>query len=510
MVQETIYLGAELSLETFMKIVRGHAKVEFLPEYTARVKKSRAVVERFVEENRAVYGLTTGFGALVSQRIDKSQAELLQKNIVLTHSVSVGEPFEEEVVRAIILMVLQSLGRGVSGVRMELLELYRQFLNRGLVPYTPKEGSVGYLCAEGHIAAAAIGEGKAYVEGNLYDAKTALSMVGLSPIVLSYKEGLALLNGTTSATALAAIGIYDLQQLSKTADIVAGLSLESLGGLLKAYDDRILDCRPQKEMYETAHNIQKLLADSQVIESFKDTHIQDALSLRCIPQLHGAVKRVLNDAADVIQTEINSCGDNPIIAGEPGFEEALSNGNPDASYVGIEMDAACVAAVNLAKMSERRNARFLDSNLSDMPWFLVKKPGLNSGLMIPQYTQAGLLNELRGLATASTIDSVSTSAGQEDYVSMGYNACCKSLTVVKKAEYILAIELMSAYQSQQFIDKNLQRGKGSRAVWKLVGSEVPVMEEDMYLYPYLEKLKTLIHQGALIQAVEEEMGILEN
>lgn len=207
--------------------------------------------------------------------------------------------------------------------------------------------------------------------------------------------------------------------------------------------------------------------------------------------------------------EINSCADNPVVYGTGEEPDVYSNGNPDASYVGMEMDAACIAAVNLAKMSERRNARYLDENLSGLPWFLVKNPGLNSGLMIPQYTQAGLLNDLRMLAHPATCDSVSTSAGQEDYVTMGYNACKKAVQAVEKLEYILAIELMSAYQAQQFIDENLKRGEGTGAVYEKLKDRIPVMEEDMYLYPYLEILKEFIHSGELLGSVEEKIGKLK-
>lgn len=523
----TIVLGKPLSIDEFMEIVRFHAEVEFSKDYCERVEKSRKIVEQCVEEERAVYGTTTGFGALVTQAISKEQAERLQKNIILTHATSVGEPFGGEEVRAILLMVLQSLGRGVSGVRLELLECYRQFLNKGVVPFVPREGSVGYLCAEAHVATVLLGEGRAYYKGELLSSKEALKRAGMEPFVLSYKEGLALINGASSPTALAAIGIYDLNRVVKTADIAAAMFLEALNGLIGAYDEHVTACRPEKELIATARNQQRILAGSQVIERAKGTHLQDALSLRCVPQLHGAAKRLLHDAYDVVSCEINSCADNPVVYGTGDAPEIYSNGNPDSSYVGMEMDCACIAAVNLAKMSERRNARFLDQNLSGYPWFLVKNPGLNSGLMIPQYTQAGLLNDLKMLASPSTADSVSTSAGQEDYVAMGYNACKKSLEVVKKLEYILAVEMMSAYQAQQFVGKEtgaessaeafteagtvdgLKRGKGTEAVYEKLKDMIPVMEEDFYLYPCLEELRDFIHSGECLYCVEAAVGELE-
>lgn len=506
---ESIILGENISIEDFVQIARFHKRVEFSKEYRERVEKSRRIIEVCVEQEKPIYGTTTGFGALVSKFIKKEEAELLQRNIILTHAVSVGKPMEEEEVRAIMLMVLQSLGQGVSGVRLQILEYYREFLNKNLIPYVPREGSVGYLCAEAHIAAVLLGEGKAWYQGELLSAKEALEKVNLKPLVLSYKEGLALINGTTSPTAFAALAVYDLKQLTKVADIVAAMSLEGLRGLLRAYDEHVTKCRPQKELADTANNQYRILEGSEVLRQAENSHIQDALSLRCVPQLHGAAKRVIQNAWEVVSCEINSCGDNPVIYGTEKEPDIYSNGNPDASYVGIQMDAACIAAANLAKMSERRNARFLDERLSGFPWFLAKKSGLNSGLMIPQYTQAGLLNTMRMLAAPATVDSVSTSAGQEDYVSMGYNACKKARECVEKLEYILAIELFSAYEAQQFIDEELARGKGTTAVYKVLQDNIPIMEEDMYLYPYLEWLKTWIHQGELLEIVEKAVGKLK-
>lgn len=496
-----VVLGKKLTIEEFMSVVRDHAEVEFSEEYRKRVEESRKVVEQCVEEGRVVYGTTTGFGALVTETIGKEDAEKLQKNIIITHSTSVGAPFGEEEVRAIILMVLQSLGMGVSGVRIQLLERYRDFLNKNLIPYTPKEGSVGYLCAEGHIAATLIGEGKAYYNGKLYDSKTALSLADIEPFSLSYKEGLALLNGTSSPTALAVVGIYDLMKGIRSADVIAAMSFEMLGGLLRAYDDRVLSLRPQQKTLETANIIKRLLKGSQVVKSAECTHVQDPLSIRCIPQCHGAVKKTLQDAWDAIEIEINGCADNPVVYGNAEDPQVFSNGNPDASYVGIEMDSACVAATAAAKMSERRNVRFLDEKLSQYPYFLIGKPGLNSGLMIPQYTQAGLLNDMKILSTPASIDSVTTSANQEDYVSMGYNATKKALQISEKFEYILAIELLSAYQAQQFVDASIERGEGTAAVIEALKEIVPIMKEDFYLYPCIEKLREWIHKGELLNCV---------
>lgn len=505
---KTLVLGAPITLEDFVAVARFGARVEFSPDYTARVQKSRALVEEWVEQEKVMYGVTTGFGALCTQAIGKDETAQLQENIILSHSVSVGAPLSIERVRGIMLMVLQNLGQGYSGVRLEVLEQYRQFLNRGLTPWAPGDGSVGYLSPEAHMALVLLGRGQAYYQGELMSGAQALERAGLNKLSLSSKEGLALVSGTTSATAMAALALYDLEKAARSADVVGALSLEALKGVMNAFDPRVMKIRPHSDQADVAENVRRLLSGSGIIEKYQGTRVQDALSLRCIPQLHGAVRKTLRDARATVETEINSCCDNPIIWPEEGNQDVISACNADSSYVGIEMDSACIAAVSLAKMSERRNNRLIDGSLSGYPWFCIKEPGLNSGLMIPQYTQAGLLNEMRGLATPSTIDNTPTCGNQEDYVAMGYNACKKAGAMAEKLEYILAIELLSAYQVQQFLDPEVPRSPATAAVLREIGKQVPVMEQDMLLYPHIEYLKDMIHSGALLQAAESETGAL--
>lgn len=505
---KTLVLGAPITLEDFVAVARFGARVEFSPDYTARVQKSRALVEEWVEQEKVMYGVTTGFGALCTQAIGKDETAQLQENIILSHSVSVGAPLSIERVRGIMLMVLQNLGQGYSGVRLEVLEQYRQFLNQGLTPWAPGDGSVGYLSPEAHMALVLLGRGQAYYQGELMSGAQALERAGLNKLALSSKEGLALVSGTTSATAMAALALYDLEKAARSADVVGALSLEALKGVMNAFDPRVMKIRPHSDQADVAENVRRLLSGSGIIEKYQGTRVQDALSLRCIPQLHGAVRKTLRDARATVETEINSCCDNPIIWPEEGNQDVISACNADSSYVGIEMDSACIAAVSLAKMSERRNNRLIDGSLSGYPWFCIKEPGLNSGLMIPQYTQAGLLNEMRGLATPSTIDNTPTCGNQEDYVAMGYNACKKAGAMAEKLEYILAIELLSAYQVQQFLDPEVPRGPATAAVLREIGKQVPVMEQDMLLYPHIEYLKDMIHSGALLQAAESETGAL--
>lgn len=503
---ETVILGSPINLDDFMAVVRQGALVEFSDSYKARVNKSRALVEKWVDEEKAMYGVTTGFGALCTKAISKEETEQLQTNIILSHSTSVGEPLSREQVRATMLMVLQNLGQGYSGVRLAVLEQYRQFLNRDVTPYAPGCGSVGYLSPEAHMALVITGRGKAWYNGELLDGAVALKEAGLAPLQLSSKEGLALVSGTTTPTAMGAIGLYDMLQAAQTADVIGSMSVEVLKGVMNAFDERVMAVRPHKAQADTAANVRDLLADSEVIEAAKGSKVQDALSLRCIPQLHGAAKQTLRNAKETLEVEMNSCCDNPILWPEEEKEDVISACNPDSAYVGIAMDSCCLSATMLAKMSERRNNRMIDENLSGNPWFLIKNPGLNSGLMIPQYTQAGLLNEMRILCTSAVIDNTPTCGNQEDYVAMGYNAAKKSDVVAEKLEYILAIELLSVYMAQAFVDENLKRSSASRAVLDHLGEKIPPMEQDMFLYPYIEYLRKAIHDGKIVKWAEQGMG----
>ena len=504
-----VLLGEKIDIEQLIAVARFGAKVEFSENYCQRVDKARALVEKWVDEGRAMYGITTGFGALCTQAISKEETAQLQENIILSHSTSVGEPFTGEQARATMLMVLQNLGQGFSGVRLLILERYRDFLNKGVTPWMPREGSVGYLSPEAHMALVLTGAGQAYFQGELMSGKMALQKAGIEPIKLSSKEGLALISGTTSVTALGALALYDMLKAAKSADIIGAMSLEALKGIIRAFDERVMAIRPHEDQGHTADNVRKILADSEVIEHFKHSRIQDALSLRCIPQLHGAVKKTLRDALKSIEIEMNACCDNPVIWADEEDPDVISACNPDSAYVGIAMDSACIASTMLAKMSERRNNRMIDETLSGYPSFLIKNPGLNSGLMIPQYTQAGLLGDMRILSTPASIDNTPTCGNQEDYVAMGYNAAKKAVSVVEKLEYILAIELLSTFEAQGFLDSDLKRSTATAGVLAEIGKHVPHIEEDIFLFPHINYLKDLIHSGKLIDLVEEKIGALK-
>jgi histidine ammonia-lyase len=506
---DSVILGPSIGIDEVVAVARYGAIVEFSDEYKIRVETSRALVEQWVEEGRVIYGVTTGFGQLSNIVISPEDAEQLQKNIILSHSTSVGKALTVEQARAVMVMVLQNLGQGYSGVRLLVLEKYREFLNKNLTPWAPREGSVGYLCPEAHMALTLTGKGQAYYEEKLLSTTEALEQAGIEPIALSSKEGLALVSGTTSVTGLAVLALYDMLKAAKSADIIASMTLEVLRGIMAAFDSRVMSVRPHVDQGKTASNVRRILADSQVIANSQGLRIQDALSLRCIPQLHGAAKKTLEDAKKTVEIEINSCCDNPIIWSDPENQGAISACNADSSYVGIEMDCASIAATALAKMSERRNNRMIDENLSGLPWFLIQNPGLNSGLMIPQYTQAGLLGDMRILSTPSTIDNTPTCGNQEDYVAMGYNSSKKAIDVAEKLEYILAIELLSVFEAQIFLGDKEARSSVTTNVVGELSNTIPVLNSDKYLYPYIEYIRDFIHSGKLISLAEEKIGQLD-
>ncbi|SCZ80207.1 HAL/PAL/TAL family ammonia-lyase [Acidaminobacter hydrogenoformans] len=503
-----VELGGTATLEALVAVARHKTEVAFSDAYCERVSRSRALVEKWIREGRVMYGITTGFGALCDRVISEEETAQLQKNIILSHSTSVGEPLSIEQTRAVMFMMLQNMGQGYSGVSLALLERIRLMLNLDLIPFAPREGSVGYLSVEAHIGMAIIGLGKIFENGVAVESRLVLRKHGLEPFVLGAKEGLALISGTTSPTALAALAIFDMKVSTLSADIIGALSLEVNQGNIKAFDERLMRARPYAEQGNTAANVRTLLQDSEIIKDSEGRRLQDALSLRAMPQLHGAVKRTINDAVRTVEEEMNTCSDNPIIWPEGADGHAMSGCHCDSSYVGLAMDSAAIAATMLAKMSERRNYRLITEHLSGMPWFLIQNPGLNSGLMIPQYTQAGLLNDMKTLSHPSSVDSIPTCGGQEDYVAMGYNAAKKALSLAEKLEYILAIELLSIYQAHQFLDPGIKPASVSAALFNELKKHIPTMTQDQFLHPHIEYLKGLVHSGRLVELAEEVAGPL--
>lgn len=505
-IKKEVVMGQDMVLCDLVAVARYGAKVSFSSEYKERVIKCRILVEQFVKEKRRIYGITTGLGENVKRVIPEEAAVKYQENMILTHCTSVGEPLDAEAVRAIMFVMLLNMGSGYSGARLETLERVAEMLNEGVTPWAPAHGSVGYLGVEAHIASVLLGKGKAYYGKELLPGGEALSRADITPKSISYKEGLCLISGGTSATALAALAAYDAKNLVATADVVAACTLEALGGNLLAFDERIMSVKRQPEQWASADNVRRILADSELIKTYGGQNLQDALSLRCIPQAHGAARKTVLDAVETVNNELNSCDDNPII--HPSGE-ALSGCNCDAGFVGIESDSICIAMGYLAKISERRTDRMVNEHVSGLPPFLVASAGENSGYMIVQYSSAGLLGEIRMLSHPASVDSVPTCALQEDYVSMGYNAALKARKVVKLAEYILSNELLTAAQAADLrTHKDKPLADITVQIGRTVREKAPLMESDHYVSSDMEWAYELVHSGRVRAVAEEKIGAM--
>lgn len=498
----------EIGIEEFVAVARYEAEVCFSQVYEERVKKSRLLLEKILDENQPIYGVNTGFGDNVNHVISPDDAELLQKNIVRSHACSVGEPLEKELVRAVQLMTLLDAGQGYSGITLELLELIRDLLNSKVTPYAPGEGSVGYLAIESHLALVLLGEGQAWFQDELLPGAIALQKAGLAPISFKSKEGLSIINGTKSITGIGILALYDGINAAKVIDVAGALTFEALKGTTKAFDSRLHSVKKHTEQQGTARNMLRILQDSEIAQKSESGKIQDCVTLRGIPQIHGAAKRMLKDALFNLTNELNSCSDNPVIYPQDGEGVALMGVNPEGSYVGIYCDSICITMGVLANLSERRIDRLTNSHFSGLPPFLAKNPGLNNGYMIAQYTAAALVGDIKVLSHPSSVDSITTSANQEDFVSMAYSASNKAYQVAKKLQYILAIEFMVAVQGLDLL-KPLQPSTASQAVYNLIREKVPTLEEDRYFYPDIEHIFQLIRNGTIIDTLEEVVGEME-
>ncbi|MFF4484771.1 histidine ammonia-lyase [Streptomyces sp. NPDC001520] len=503
-----VTLGEEpITIEQFVAVARYGAQVDFDATYVDRVRKSRAMVERFLAENRLVYGVTTGFGDNVTKVIDPADAEQLQRNIVRSHAVSVGEPLPTEIVRAIALMELVGLGEGYSGIRFETLGLLRRMLNARVTPHVPGEGSVGYLAPEAHMALVLLGEGRAWYGDELLPGAEALARIGEQPTRLGCKEGLSLTNGTHSVTAIAVLATYDAGLAASTADVAASLTVQALKGTVRAYDARIQERKRHPEQAAVAENLRRLTESSEISAEFIDHRLQDSYSLRGIPQVHGGAKRALAQAREVIVEELHSVGDNPVIHPEGEDGMALSGGNFDSTYVGIQADTMVNAMTVLAKMSERRTDRMVNNNFSELPAFLVRRPGLNSGYMIAQYTAAALTMELRGMAVPATADTVTTSANQEDTISNAYLAALKAYRAARKLGYVVAIEVMCAVQALDLLAPLLP-SPATQALRARIRETVPTVNEDRVFHGDIEHIAELVRSGEALRVVEDVVGPL--
>ncbi len=505
----TVLVGKPLTIEDVVRVARERAPVALDAEARARVRRGRAYIERLVAAGEVVYGVTTGFGKFAQVRIPPEDVRQLQRNLLLSHAMGVGDPLPTEVVRAMMLLRAQSLAFGHSGVREEVLDLLIAMLNRGVHPVVPAQGSVGAsgdLAPLAHMSLPLIGEGEAEYRGQILPGGEALRMAGLRPLTLEAKEGLALINGTQGMTAIAALVVHDAWELCIAADIVAAMSLEALKGSLRPFDPRVVQVRPHPGAALVAANVRKLGANSPIHKSHEHCgKVQDAYSLRCIPQVHGATRDALAHVREVVAREMNSVTDNPLVY--PEEETVISAGNFHGQPIALAMDYAKMAIAELANISERRIEYMLDPALSGLPAFLARQGGLHSGLMISQYTAASLVSENKVLAHPASVDSIPTSANQEDHVSMGMTAARQARQVLENARWVLAIELVNAGQALDF-HKPLEPGPGVKAALMALREVVPPLERDRIVAPDIRAARELIVSGRLRAAVEAVVGPL--
>ncbi|MFT7669929.1 MAG: histidine ammonia-lyase [Planctomycetota bacterium] len=474
-----------------------------------RVLAVRKVVEDHVDAGDVVYGLTTGFGKLKSVAIANEDLEELQRNLVLSHCCGVGEEMPLHEVRLAQVLRLNGLVRGHSGVSVELVDKLVRLFNAGFIPAVPQQGSVGAsgdLAPLSEMAATYMGYGFAWVAGKRKAAKAALKAIGEEPLVLQAKEGLALINGTEIMKAIGVATYLRAENLSKASDAVASLSLEALFGSQKPFDERLAELKGHAGHLRTSKNFNRLLKSSQVLKSHKDCdRVQDPYSLRCIPQVHGAFKCALEHVGGVLSGEINAVTDNPILFADTG--EVISAGQFHGSPIAMVMDYLAIALCSIANISERRLEQLVNPDLSGLPAFLAPEAGLHSGFMIAQVSAASLASENKSLAHPASVDSVPTSANQEDHVSMGVTAARKARQILCNVEAVVAIEFLAAAQGRDF-NKELTAGKGPQAARDCLRKQVKALVGDRYMRPDIEKSLEIIQSGELVAAVEKSAGKL--
>ena len=505
--------GSDLGLEDVWRVAVERVPAAALSdEARDRMRAARELVERAAHgTSEHTYGVNTGFGRFVSRVIPEELTEELQLRLLRSHACGVGEPYPDEVVRAAMLLRANALAKGNSGARIETVELLLELLNRGVVPHVPSRGSVGAsgdLAPLAHLALPLVGEGRATVDGESLDGAAALARVGLEPLRLVAKEGLSLINGTQFMAAQGALCLVRAQRLAQAADCACALSLEALQGSRTSFMPEVHALRPLRGQAASARNVLRLLDGSAINEAHRwCDKVQDAYSLRCAPQVHGASRDLLDYVEYTIGTELNSATDNPLVLVES--QQLVSAGNFHGQALAFALDALAMAVAELANISERRVERLVNPNLSDgLPAFLTTDGGLNSGFMIPQYVAASLVSENKALCHPASVDSIPTSAGQEDHVSMGNASGLKAWQVVANSERAVAIELLAATQAVEFLAP-LQPGRGALAVHEAVRALSPRLRDDRSLHEDIERVADAVRDGSLVAAAEAAVGELE-
>jgi histidine ammonia-lyase len=502
--------GETLSINDVVSVARNFEKVDLALDSGKKVIKCREFVESLVADEKVVYGVTTGFGAFDNVFISKEQSDKLQENLILSHAAAVGPPLPEDVVRATMLLRANSLSKGYSGVRIEIIETLVHMLNQKVHPFIPEKGSLGAsgdLANLAHMVLVMLGKGEAFYHGERMSGSRAMERAGIITIRLSSKEGLALINGTQVMTAIAALLVHDAGILVKSSEITASMSLEALKGTARAYDEKVGRVRPHNGQVTCADNLRRLTADSEIMESHRyDKKVQDAYSLRCIPQIVGAGRDALSFVREKVEIEINSATDNPLLF--PDEDEVISSGNFHGQVMAISLDFLGIALSEVASVCERRIERLVNPQLSGLPAFLTEKEGLDSGFMVAQYTAAALVSENKVLSHPASVDSIPTSANKEDHVSMGMAAALKARRIFENASFVVAIELLCAAQGLDF-RKPLKAGAGAEAAYELIRSRIEHLADDRILHSDINTAREMILSGEVLETVEKRVGKLD-
>lgn len=508
--------GHSLTLEDFVAVARYNATVEIAPSAIEAMNKSRALAEKIANEGRVAYGITTGFGDFQKVAVPEEMSNQLSTNLILSHCTGTGEPYADEVVRGMLLLRANALCVGVSGVRPILVEMMAEMLNKGVTPVVPQKGSLGSsgdLAPLAHMSLPLLGKGLARYQGVEMSGGEAMAKAGIKTLdTLVSKEGLGLTNGTCAMTSVGSLALYDTMCAARLADIIGSMTFEGLTGLRNAFDPRIHEVRGQKGQMLVARNMAKLLEGSEILDNCQKDRVQDAYALRCIPQLHGAVRDALDYVSAIVANELNAVTDNPLMFLED--EAVISGGNFHGEPMAIPFDALGIACSEIANASERRTERMVNAALSNgLTPFLTTKPGVNSGFMIVQYAAASMVSENKVLAHPASVDSIPSSANQEDIVSMGTTAARKAGWIVQNTLSVLADELLTACQAIDIRRQLNTHGQGitplHEALYKHVREKVAFFEIDREIWPDIKAVEAMVRSGELLEIADQILPDLE-
>ena len=505
----TIIINDHITIDDVINVSRFNYKVKLSDEAIKRITKAREYIDNLNNNHELIYGINTGLGDLCGTIIDEKMHEEYQKNILLSHACGSGEYYEEEIVRAAMIILINSISKGYSGTSLDVVLFYIMLLNKNIIPLVPKKGSLGAsgdLVPLAHMALPLILEGEVLYQDKVYSTKELFKKLNINEVHLKDKDSLSIINGTHFMTALGTILVYDAKNLIKVSDCSSSLTVEALNGMINNYNLKVHNLKAYKGQIETAKILNKLLENSEYVKIKADNKSQDAYSIRCIPQVHGAVKDAFNYAKNVIEIELNSVTDNPLIF--VSDKEIISGGNFHGESLAMAFDFLGIALSELCNISERRIERMVNHDLSGLSPFLIKNSGLNTGLMIPQYVAASLVSENKVLSHPASVDSIPSSANQEDHVSMGSIAVRKCLEIMKNLSRVLSIEIMCACQAIDLLEKK-KLGIGTKEVYNMVRKISDFVENDRYIYLDINKIEELINSDKFISNIENKIGKLD-